>query len=150
MSIKRRKDRILMKKVIKVILALLLIFNIFSTVRYGIDTFGEKDIDCERVTITDKYEIGSGLRGTSEYMEGENEDGCYKIVGSDYDIGDTVKIYINADSAGAKGSDPQWYTSRDKAEGVSIAGFIFFVILTIINMIIAKKVFKPQKSATPA
>ena len=97
-----------MKKVIKVILVLMLIFNIFSTVRYGIDTFGEKDIDCERVTITDKYEIGTGVRGTSDYMKGENEDGYYKIVGYDYDIGDTVKIYQNANSVGANGSDPEW------------------------------------------
>ena len=137
-----------MKKVIKVILVLMLIFNIFCTVRYGIDTFGEKDIDCERVTITDKYEIGAGVRGTSDYMEGENEDGYYKIVGSDYDIGDTVKIYQNANSVGANGSDPQWYTSREMAEGVSTAGFVFFMILTIINVIIVKKVFKPQKNVT--
>lgn len=118
----------------RIILAVLLVFNIFSMFSYAGESFFNTKTVSERVLIVDKYETGNGGKtGHSHYMKGTNDKGYYKIPGSKYDIGDTVTVYQNPDSANAKGSDVQWYTSALYTRRVSIAGFIFFFILTVIN-----------------
>ncbi len=118
----------------KALLSILLIFNIFCMFTYAAESFFKTQLVSEKVLIIDKYETGTGGKtGHSQYMKGVNEKGEYKIPGSKYEIGDAVTVYQNPDSANAKGSDVQWYTSALYTRRVSIAGFIFFLILSIIN-----------------
>jgi len=118
----------------KIVLSVLLIFCIFGMITYSKEAFGNTKIISQEVVIIDKYETGNGGKtGNSYYMKGINENGEYKIPGDKYDIGDTVTVYQNPNSANAKGSDPQWYTSAEYAKGTSTAGFVFFTVLAIID-----------------
>ncbi|SEP59563.1 hypothetical protein [Butyrivibrio sp. TB] len=103
-------------------------------ITYSKEAFGNTKIISQEVVIIDKYETGNGGKtGNSYYMKGINDNGEYKIPGDKYDIGDTVTVYQNPNSANAKGSDPQWYTSAEYAKGTSTAGFVFFTVLAIID-----------------
>ncbi|WP_408072297.1 hypothetical protein [Butyrivibrio sp. JL13D10] len=121
----------------RIIFTALLLFSIWGTFTYSAEVFGNTKIISQEVVIVDKYETGNGGKsGNSYYMKGINENGEYKIPGTEYDIGDTVTVYQNPDSANAKGSDAQWYTSSEYAKGASIAGLIFYFVLVIISAVL--------------
>lgn len=129
-----------MKFIIKItLLFLLLFFNLFGIYESYQERFVSRNIISKEVTLFDKYSIGNGKGGDSDYMKGLDDNGDVTlIVGDEYNIGDRITVYINTNSMQAQSeSDPeQWHTSIAKADMSSFIGIVVFVIFTIINILL--------------